>query len=94
MIAGPPFSLALRHRQRQMVRDEEGTYPTLEDDIEEWAMENLKYGWTVKTGTRFLNDEEKARVDPELHGALVKTSWIEFHDYKDWLLFKLRWCDQ
>ena len=94
MIEGPPYVLQIRRNLREIVRDEEGTYPSLIPDIEEWAMDNLQRGWTVHIGSRKPTEEEKQKLTPELHDITINHSWIEFADYKDWLHFKLRWCDR
>ena len=66
----------------------------LTEEIEAWAMSNLHAGWTVKTGTRNPTSDEMGNLIPEFTDMNIREYWIEFEDYRDWLLFKLRWCDQ
>ncbi len=83
---GPPYKLRLNHGQRKWMQDEE---IALADEIEAWAMDNLRHGWSVHTSTR--REHLLKGFDSEV---TVRMNWIEFEDYRDWLLFKLRWCDQ
>ena len=66
----------------------------LTEEIESWAMSNLDGGWTVKTDTRKPTADEMGNLTPEFADVNVREHWIEFEEYRDWLLFKLRWCDQ
>lgn len=74
-----PYRLDLARSNREW-RD--GEYK-LTEEIEAWALENLKNDWRVHTD-----------LIPQFNAMIVRTYWVEFVDYSDWLLFKLRWCDQ
>lgn len=87
-----PFTLILNRSHWEWTKDDEGSYPSLIPKIEDWAMDNLQRAWAVHMGRREPSEDEMKNLLPQYQKMTIRYVWIEFLEYHDWLLFKMRWC--